>query len=303
MAAVSVTNIRVLNNPCPLNAPFLFEIHFESQQALKHDVEWRVVYVGSGEHHSTPPYPQKHKSAAGAAGGSSGTAQAGGVDGTEGSMHADGEAGNQAAPSASNNSAKKTPSRGADYVLDSVLLGPIERGALAFEFAVNAPDFTQMDPGSVEGMQAVLVCGLYKEKEFVRIGYYLNNAYSDPALRENPPESPIYERLVRCVVDAPRVTRFQIEWDDEGPSGAPDAQNALQPSSKHAFNTQATTKAEHAAAVGGEETSPAPHGGVSQPMDRRDFKRKRVEGPPSPKVPDTPNGEAPLTKAEGGSEA
>lgn len=35
----------------------------------------------------------------------------------------------------------------------------------------------QMDRGSVEGMQAVLVCGLYEGQEFVRIGYYLNNAY------------------------------------------------------------------------------------------------------------------------------
>lgn len=128
---MSVTNIRVLNNPCPLNAPFLFEIHFEAQQALKHDVEWRVVYVGSGEHHSVPTSPQKEK-----AGSSSSAA---GDD----SMHADGEM--SQAP-ASSNSGKKPPSRGADYVLDSVLLGPIERGALAFEFAVNAPDFTQVGP-------------------------------------------------------------------------------------------------------------------------------------------------------------
>ncbi|KAL8275122.1 hypothetical protein Esti_001001 [Eimeria stiedai] len=202
MAVVSVTNIRVLNNPCPLNAPFLFEIHFEAQQALKHDVEWRVVYVGSGEH-----YGNSSAAAATAA--------------KEGCMHADGAPQPVAAAGSSKlqtAACKKQPSRGADYVLDSVLLGPIERGALAFEFAVNAPDFTQMDPGSVEGMQAVLVCGLYKGKEFVRIGYYLNNAYSDSTLRENPPEVPLYDRL--------------IEWDDEEeispsplpPPGAPPQQ-------------------------------------------------------------------------------
>lgn len=195
MAAVSVTNIKVLNNPCPLNAPFLFEIHFEAQQALEHDVEWRVVYVGSGEHHSAPASPQKEKAAAAASG--------------DEIIQADGEGSNKTTTALSSGQ-KKSPSRGADYVLDSVMLGPIERGALAFEFAVNAPDFTQvlwvifntaaapswaagscpilwrrcrsfllfqMDPGSVEGMQAVLVCGLYRGKEFVRIGYYLNNAY------------------------------------------------------------------------------------------------------------------------------
>ncbi|KAL8439728.1 hypothetical protein Efla_002630 [Eimeria flavescens] len=217
MAAVNVTNIRVLNNPCPLNAPFLFEIHFEAQQALKHDVEWRVVYVGSGEHHTSSSISLKERSHATSSSSSSSSSSA---DDT--CMHADGE--RQPPPPAaagvtngysSNGGRKQTAHRGADFVLDSVLLGPIERGALAFEFAVNAPDFTQMDPGSVEGMQAVLVCGLYKGKEFVRIGYYLNNAYSDCALRENPPETPIYDRLVRCVVDAPRVTRFQIEWDEE----------------------------------------------------------------------------------------
>lgn len=44
---------------------------------------------------------------------------------------------------------------------------------------------------------------------------------SDPALRECPPEEPLYNRLVRCVVDAPRVTRFQIPWDDQEPSESP----------------------------------------------------------------------------------
>ncbi|KAL8434413.1 hypothetical protein ACSSS7_003178 [Eimeria intestinalis] len=152
MAVVSVTNIRVLNNPCPLNAPFLFEIHFEAQQALKHDVEWRVVYVGSGEHHgnsnsNSTCIAATDKSAAGAA--TAATAAATAAEEEEGCMHADGapsQPGDAAAACISkpqNIACKKQYSRGADYVLDSVLLGPIERGALAFEFAVNAPDFTQ----------------------------------------------------------------------------------------------------------------------------------------------------------------
>lgn len=130
MAAISVTNIKVLNNPCPLNAPFLFEIHFEALQALKHDVEWRVVYVGSGEHHGAHTSPQRDKALPASA-----------VKKEGSGMQADGE-GPRATGTGS--SAKKPPRRGADYVLDSVLLGPIERGALAFEFAVSAPDFTEV---------------------------------------------------------------------------------------------------------------------------------------------------------------
>lgn len=120
MAVVSVTNIRVLNNPCPLTDPFLFEIHFEAQQPLQQDVEWRVVYVGSGEHHSAAV---QHRTSSSSNGGSS----------------EQGEGGSSAS------TGNKRSSNGAgDYVLDSVLLGPIECGALAFEFAVDAPDFTKV---------------------------------------------------------------------------------------------------------------------------------------------------------------
>lgn len=120
MAVVSVTNIRVLNNPCPLTDPFLFEIHFEAQQPLQQDVEWRVVYVGSGEHHSAAV---QHRTSSSSSNGSSAQANGG----------------------SSTCIANKRSSNGAgDYVLDSVLLGPIECGALAFEFAVDAPDFTKV---------------------------------------------------------------------------------------------------------------------------------------------------------------
>lgn len=42
----------------------------------------------------------------------------------------------------------------------------------------------------------LLTCS-YKEKEFVRVGYYVNNEYSDSELRENPPARPILE-MVSC---------------------------------------------------------------------------------------------------------
>ena len=48
------------------------------------------------------------------------------------------------------------------------------------------------------------------------MGYYVNNLYEDPELNENPPAEPEISKLVRHIlVEKPRVTKFQIEWDDQ----------------------------------------------------------------------------------------
>ena len=49
-------------------------------------------------------------------------------------------------------------------------------------------DATKIPSSEVVGVTVVLVTCSYKGQEFVRVGYYVNNAYSDPELQENPPE-------------------------------------------------------------------------------------------------------------------
>ena len=49
MNVVNVTSINVLDNPCAFSNPFQFEITFECLQELKHDLDWKVIYVGSAE--------------------------------------------------------------------------------------------------------------------------------------------------------------------------------------------------------------------------------------------------------------
>jgi len=64
-----------------------------------------------------------------------------------------------------------------------------------------------------------LTCS-YRGKEFVRVGYYVNNEYGDPEMRENLPSVPQYDKLSRNILATqPRVTRFKIEWDDK-PGGS-----------------------------------------------------------------------------------
>ncbi|KAI5402250.1 histone chaperone ASF1B [Lathyrus oleraceus] len=49
MSAVNITNVTVLDNPASFLAPFQFEISYECLAALKDDLEWKLIYVGSAE--------------------------------------------------------------------------------------------------------------------------------------------------------------------------------------------------------------------------------------------------------------
>lgn len=62
-------------------------------------------------------------------------------------------------------------------------------------------------------MTVILLTGSYRDQEFIRVGYYVNNEYEDEELRENPPEKVDLTKVRREVlVTKPRVTRFNIKW-------------------------------------------------------------------------------------------
>jgi len=46
----------------------------------------------------------------------------------------------------------------------------------------------------------VLLTCSYRDNEFVRIGYYVNNEYTDPELNENPPAQPIFQKVIELLV-------------------------------------------------------------------------------------------------------
>jgi hypothetical protein len=119
MAAIQVSNIQVLNNPCGFLEPFQFEITFEASQQLQEDLEWRVTYVGSAD-------SEEH-----------------------------------------------------DQVLDSVLVGPVPLGTNRFVFETPAPDPSKIPVGDLVGVTVVLVECLYRDKVFVRVGYYVSNENPD----------------------------------------------------------------------------------------------------------------------------
>jgi len=53
MAAVSLLNVSVRNNPAPFNSPYEFEITFECLETLAKDLEWKLTYVGSATSYVT----------------------------------------------------------------------------------------------------------------------------------------------------------------------------------------------------------------------------------------------------------
>ena len=56
----------------------------------------------------------------------------------------------------------------------------------------------------------------------------MNNYYEEPELIENPPTKPEITKLVRHIlVEKPRVTKFQIDWDDHMTTMNNDHQNGI----------------------------------------------------------------------------
>ncbi|BFZ57967.1 Histone chaperone asf1 [Savitreella phatthalungensis] len=179
MALINVLDIRFLNNPAPIDAPYEIEIQFECLEALQNDLEWKLIYVGSGFEH--------------------------------------------------------------DVELDSLLVGPIPVGINKFVFTADAIDPSQIPAAEVLGVSVILLTASYDDREFVRVGFYSNNEYADAELREK------YTRLLaegsdeekagfkfegvrnvqvqrNILTEKPRVTRFNIKWDNDNFTDAPPVQ-------------------------------------------------------------------------------
>lgn len=115
-----------------------------------------------------------------------------------------------------------------DQELESVLVGPVVPGQYKFIFEGNPPDASKLPQSDVAGLTVILLTCSYKGKEFVRIGYFLNNEYEDEAMKENPPEVPLVNQLKRNILASdPRVTRFPADFDN--PPAEPEPQPEPEP--------------------------------------------------------------------------
>ncbi|CAE6502115.1 unnamed protein product [Rhizoctonia solani] len=102
-----------------------------------------------------------------------------------------------------------------DQELDDCMVGPVPPGVNAFDFEANPPNPASIPKEDVLGVAAVILTGLYKDQEFVRVGYYQNTEYDTEEMNENPPAEIDFSRLRRELAAKPRVTRFNIKWDTD----------------------------------------------------------------------------------------
>ncbi|CAG8541691.1 977_t:CDS:2 [Ambispora gerdemannii] len=100
-----------------------------------------------------------------------------------------------------------------DQVLDSIMVGPVPAGINKFLFQVSPADHTKIPPHDILGVTVVIITCSFRNQEFVRVGYYVNNEYRDEEMRENPPEELHLDKLYKNILaDKPRVTRVPIKW-------------------------------------------------------------------------------------------
>ena len=112
-----------------------------------------------------------------------------------------------------------------EQTLEEVLVGPVPVGVNKFVLESDAPNFSTIPENDILGVTVVLLTCSYKEQEFVRVGYYVNNEYTEEYNPEVGPPSPLdMSKVMRQIcADHPRVTRFPITWGSSG------AQNEILP--------------------------------------------------------------------------
>ncbi|GFR86116.1 histone chaperone asf1 [Elysia marginata] len=71
-----------------------------------------------------------------------------------------------------------------------------------FVFEADPPDVRKIPVDDIMGVTVVLLTCSYRSKEFIRVGYYVNNEYDDPELKENPPAEIQFQKLTRNILSS-----------------------------------------------------------------------------------------------------
>lgn len=218
MSIVSLININVLNNPAPFNAPYKFEITFECLEQLKQGMSIKSHYILT---FITNPLLLTH------------TLNRLGMEADlRGIIHLVSKWDQSRLIYVCGPNPNIVCRFEHDQELDSLLVGPVPVGINKFVFEADPPSPDLIPVSELVSVTVILLSCSYNGKEFVRVGYYVNNEYDTEELRENPPSKVAVDHIVRNVLaEKPRVTRFNIVWDNEGPEEEfppeqPEADNA-----------------------------------------------------------------------------
>lgn len=245
MSVVTLLGVTVLNNPANFSDPYQFEITFESLERLQKDLEWKLTYVGSAQSCVPDPSPALDLSLS-----------------------------HSLLELITLHSAEH------DQVLDSLDVGPVPVGTNKFVFEADPPNTSNIPSTEILGVTVILLTCSYDGREFVRVGYYVNNEYTDPELAENPPAKPVMDKIKRNILaEKPRVTRFAIKWDTD--ASAPAAFPPEQPEADLQPDDEAAYAAEEAAEEDAEEEAIATEGAaieIGEDAEMADGDAMKIDG-------------------------
>ncbi len=103
-----------------------------------------------------------------------------------------------------------------DQVLEEVLVGPVSVGVNRFELETPPPDASKIPSEDLKGVTVMLITCSYREREFVRVGYYVScempgdnqvgpNGEQLPGLTPDP-----YQMVRNILADKPRITKVCV---------------------------------------------------------------------------------------------
>lgn len=88
-----------------------------------------------------------------------------------------------------------------DQVLDCIMVGPVPVGVNKFVFQADAPNTSLIPRNDLDGVTVALLTCSYRDCEFVRVGYYVNNEYIDPLTGLVIEDSTVAETGDSCALD------------------------------------------------------------------------------------------------------
>ncbi|CAD8161907.1 unnamed protein product [Paramecium pentaurelia] len=90
---------------------------------------------------------------------------------------------------------------------------PLQQGTMQFTLISTSPRLDLIpNKQDLFGATAIILSVKYRNFEFFRVGYYINNSYLDPDLIENDPSYIIIGKVYRLInTSTPRITRTNID--------------------------------------------------------------------------------------------
>lgn len=82
----------------------------------------------------------------------------------------------------------------------------------SFNLQADGPDPSKIPESEIVGVTVLLLKCRYMEQEFINIGWFVATEYTDPEFQEEPPASPVLEKvLVKSLFSARIMYRYLTE--------------------------------------------------------------------------------------------